>query len=191
VPMRVLILRGLILSHILASIPAANQALAARSGEWPEIGGDKNGTFYSPLKAINDSNVKRLGFAWEFRTGTQRGLEATPLVVDGVMYTSGNWGVVYALNPTSGKLLWSFDPRNNGQSGRNTCCDVVNRGVALANNRVFVASTDGRLFALQAQDGKRLWDVDTFVDREARSSTGAPQCAGDLVLIGNSGGDLG
>ena len=88
--------------------------------------------YYSPLNAINDHNVATLGLAWEFKTGTSRGLEATPLVVDGVMYTSGNWGMVYALDAATGKSLWTFDPKIDRQVGRFVCCDVVNRGVVVA-----------------------------------------------------------
>src|SRR5262245_42886837 len=92
---------------MLASSLAHGQGARSPSESWGELGGDPQGTFYSPLADINDRNVQRLGFAWEYRTGTGRGLEATPLVVDGVMYTSGNWGVVYALNAQTGKLLWN------------------------------------------------------------------------------------
>jgi mono/diheme cytochrome c family protein len=150
-----------------------------------------NGAYYSSLRRIDDHNVTQLGFAWEYRTGTTRALEATPVVVGKTLYRSGNWGVVYALNATSGEQLWTFDPHNDGQTGRNTCCDVVNRGVVDRDGRVFVASNDGRLFALEATTGKVIWSADTFAAGEARSSTGAPQLAGDVVLIGNSGTDLG
>jgi glucose dehydrogenase len=100
-------------------------------GQWLTSGRDRQGSYYSPLKRIDASNVARLGLAWEFTTGTFRGLEATPLVVDGVMYTSGNWGVVYALDAVTGRRRWVFDPVNDGQAARYACCDVVNRGVDL------------------------------------------------------------
>ena len=165
---------------------------AAESAQWLVAGRDAAGTYYSPLARINDENVSKLGFAWEYATGTFRGLEATPIVVDGTMYTSGNWGVVYALDAATGKPLWTFDPKNDGQVGRFTCCDVVNRGVAVWKGRVYVASLDGRLFALDARDGKPIWSVDTLIDhQQPYSVTGLPQIAGDVVVIGNSGADMG
>lgn len=90
---------------------------------------------YYPASQIEASNVAKLGVAWEFkdfvvRGRTNRGIEATPVVVDGVMYTSGPWSVVYALDAKTGKLLWQYDPGVDGQYARRTCCDVVNRGVA-------------------------------------------------------------
>jgi quinohemoprotein ethanol dehydrogenase len=161
-------------------------------GQWLTGGRDAEGTYFSPLREINTSNVHRLGFAWEYRTGTRRGLEATPIVVDGVMYTSGNWGRVYALDAVTGKLLWTFDPMNEGQRARFACCDVVNRGVAVWQGGVYVASTDGHLFALDERTGKPRWSVDTIVDHSLPyTSSGAPQIAGGAVVIGNGGADIG
>jgi quinohemoprotein ethanol dehydrogenase len=166
--------------------------VGAEPSQWLAAGRDRAGSFYSPLAGINDRNVGTLGFAWEYVTGTYRGLEATPIVVDGTMYTSGNWGVVYALNAATGKLLWSFDPQNNGQVARYACCDVVNRGVVVWQGRVYVASLDGRLIALDAGSGKPAWSVDTLLNhQEWYSVTGLPQIAGNAVVIGNSGADMG
>ena len=97
---------------------------------WFTLGRDQNQTYYSPLGTINSSNVSRLGFAWAYDLGTARGQEATPLVIDGIMYTSGSWGYVYAVNAATGKELWKFDPRADPRAARNPCCDFVNRGVA-------------------------------------------------------------
>ena len=98
--------------------------------------------------------MSRLGFAWVYDLGTARGQEATPIVVDGTMYTSGTWGYVYALDAATGKELWKFDPRADPRTARNPCCDLVNRGVAVWKGKVFVASVDGRLHALDAIDGQ-------------------------------------
>ncbi|MDB4230873.1 hypothetical protein N9829_03605 [Gammaproteobacteria bacterium] len=86
---------------------------------------------FSPLKDINDSNVAGLGLAWSFETGTNRGHETTPIVVDGMMFISAPWSVVFALNPITGEKIWSFDPQADKAWARNACCDVVNRGVAV------------------------------------------------------------
>jgi quinohemoprotein ethanol dehydrogenase len=166
--------------------------VGAEPSQWLAAGRDRAGTYYSPLAGVNDKNVGALGFAWEYVTGTFRGLEATPIVVDGTMFTSGNWGVVYALNAATGKLLWTFDPQSNGQVACFACCDVVNRGVAVWQGRVYVASLDGRLIALDAGDGKPAWSVDTLIDhQQPYSVTGLPQIAGNAVVIGNSGADMG
>jgi len=159
---------------------------------WLALGRDRSGAYYSPLTSINEHNVKRLGFAWDYALGTLRGQEASPIVVDGVMYTSGTWGYVYALDAATGRELWKFDPHSHGQAGRYPCCDLLNRGVAVWEGRVYVAATDGRLFALDAATGERIWEVDTIVDHQQQySSTGAPQIAGRTVVIGNGGGDMG
>jgi quinohemoprotein ethanol dehydrogenase len=165
---------------------------AADAAQWRDTGRDSSAAYYSPLDAINDHNAGTLGFAWEFQTGTFRGLEATPLVIDGVMYTSGNWGAVYALDAATGKSLWTFDPKIERQVGRYVCCDVVNRGVVVSGGRVYVAALDGQLFALNARDGSVAWSVDTIRDHDQPYTvTGAPLIAGDLVVLGNSGADMG
>ncbi len=181
-------------ASVAGNVDAARLSNAdAEPQNWLTGGRDKDGTYYSPLKSINDQNVKRLGFAWTYDLGQpQRGQEATPLVIDGVMYTSGTWGYVYAVDAGSGKQLWRYDPNADHFMARNPCCDLVNRGVAVWKGMVFVASVDGRLHALDAATGKKRWEADTIIDRKLPySSTGAPQIAGDLVVIGNSGADMG
>lgn len=147
---------------------------------------------FSPLDQINEDNAAELGFAWQYDTNSTRGLEATPLVVDGVMYTSGIWGRVYALDARTGRELWTFDPKVPGKWGRRACCDIVNRGVTVWKGKVYVASLDARLIALDSVTGKVLWEEDTLLDHERyQTSTGAPQIAGDKVVIGNAGAELG
>ncbi len=151
-------------------------------------------THYSPLHDINARNVEHLGFAWDYRLGTNRGLEATPMVVDGIMYASGNWGRVYAINARTGQGIWTYDPHVSGQWGRYACCDIVNRGLAFWHGRVFVASLDGYLHAIDAATGRRIWRVDTLPERRSDGFhyfvTGAPAIAGDLIVIGNGGADF-
>ena len=166
---------------------------AQEPGEWFTTGRDASGSFHSPLTGINAESVARLGFAWEYRLGTRRGLEATPIVVDGVLYTTGNFGRVYALDGASGKELWTYDPQVDGQWGRYACCDAVNRGVAVWKGRVYVAALDGYLHAIDAATGRRVWKVDTLPARGPQTpytSTGAPVVAGKLVIIGAGGGDF-
>ena len=187
------------LAPAAASVPpgavdaARLRAADSEPQNWFTGGRDQDGTYYSPLKALDAGNVKNLGFAWSYDLGSpMRGQEATPIVVDGVMYTSGTWGYVYAVDAASGRELWRYDPKANFFAARNPCCDLVNRGVAVWKGKVYVASVDGRLHALDAATGRKIWQVDTISDHKLPySSTGAPQIAGDVVVIGNSGSDMG
>lgn len=155
------------------------------------------GQRYVALDDIDRNTVGQLGLAFEFRDfvvrgRTQRGVEATPIMRDGVLYFSGPWGVAYAVDARTGQSLWVYDPQSSGYAARNACCDAVNRGVAIAGQRLFVAATDGQLAAVDIETGTELWKVDTIVDpRWNTSSTDAPLVAGDLVIIGNSGADMG
>jgi len=165
-------------------------AVDSEPGQWLTTGRDAGKTFYSPLDQINAETVSRLGFAWQVETGTNRGMQATPIVVDGVMYTSGVAGRVYALDAATGKSLWQFEPQVDFKNARSACCDIVNRGVAVWNGKVYVATFDGILYSLDARDGKVLWKADTIADRgRAYSVTGAPQVAGKVVVIGNGGAE--
>jgi quinohemoprotein ethanol dehydrogenase len=169
------------------------QAADSEPQNWYAGGRDQGGSYYSPLAAINASNVKDLGFAWRYDLGAPlRGQEATPVVVDGVMYTAGTWGYVYAVDAATGRELWRYDPKSDYFAARNPCCDLVNRGVAVWKGKVYVASGDGRLHAIDAATGKKLWEADTITDHKLPyASTGAPQIAGDSVVIGNAGADMG
>jgi quinohemoprotein ethanol dehydrogenase len=158
---------------------------------WLTLGRDGNQTYFSPLTTIDQTNVDRLGFAWSYGLGTSRGQEATPIVVDGVMYTSGTWGFVYAVDAATGKELWRFDPQADPRAARNPCCDLVNRGVAVWKGKVFVSAVDGVLHALDAKTGKQIWSAATITDHSVSySSTGAVYIAGNVAVIGNSGSDM-
>nr|WP_298728971.1 PQQ-dependent dehydrogenase, methanol/ethanol family [uncultured Steroidobacter sp.] len=152
--------------------------------------------YYSQATRIDRSNVARLGVGWEFndftvRGRTHRGMEATPIMIDGTLYVSGPWSVVYAIDARSGKERWRYDPKVDGQFARRACCDAVNRGVAVADGSVFVGTLDGYLVSIDAQTGKPNWKVDTINNRKrSYTITGAPRVAGDVVVIGNSGAEL-
>ncbi len=150
---------------------------------------------HSPLATIDTGNVRDLGLAWEYtpnasRGKVNRGLEATPIVVDGVMYASGSWSVVFALDAKTGEEIWRYDPQVDGNYARRACCDVVNRGVQVWKGRVYVGTLDGYLVCLDAATGKPVWKADTFTDRKTfYTITSAPQVAKDKIIIGNSGGE--
>ena len=146
---------------------------------------------YSPLTAINDGNVNRLGLAWSIDLDNDRGLEATPIVVDGVMYSTLAWSRVFAVDAATGKRLWEFDPGVAKAKGRHACCDVVNRGVAVWKGKVFVGTIDGRLIALDSATGKQVWSVQTTDNVQPYTITGAPRVVHGKVIIGNGGAELG
>jgi quinohemoprotein ethanol dehydrogenase len=160
--------------------------------DWLSYGKDYKEQRYSTLDTINDGNVDQLGLTWFFETDYGRGLEATPLIVDGVMYVSGSWSTVYALDARNGQLLWKYDPKVPKEWGKMACCGVVNRGVALYEGKVFVGTLDARLVALDAVTGNVLWDVQTAdLSQYPYSITGAPRAAKGKVFIGNSGAEYG
>jgi quinohemoprotein ethanol dehydrogenase len=181
-------------AHPAADVDQARLDAADREPQnWYTLGRDQNGSYFSPLTDINATNVSRLGFAWQYDLGQPlRAQEATPIVIDGVLYTAGTWGYVYAVDAATGRELWRYDPKADYQAARNPCCDLMNRGVAVWKGKVYVASVDGRLHALDAATGRKLWEADTITDHSLPySSTGAPQIAGQVVVIGNSGSDMG
>jgi len=140
-------------------------------------GGSYEEQRFSPLKQVNEQNVQRLGLVWSHEFGTHRGLEATPLVVNGVIYTTGEWSVVYAMDAKTGQIRWTYDPKVPRTRARTICCDVVNRGVALYHDRVYVGTLDGRLVALDAKSGSPVWDVLTVDQYQPYAITGAPRIA--------------
>ena len=173
-----------------ATIPQVDTSVIGAGDDWDNPGGDWAGSHFSRLGDITKDNVGELGLAWEYDLGTARVQEATPVVIDGVMYTSGNLGRVYALNAATGAELWTFVPEVDMQSNRAACCDQANRGVQVAGGKVFVASLDGWLYALNAETGAVEWKTDTIADRQrGYTITGAPEIAGGLVLIGNGGAE--
>ncbi|EIT69771.1 MULTISPECIES: PQQ-dependent dehydrogenase, methanol/ethanol family [Hydrocarboniphaga] len=167
-------------------------ANAATGKEWPANGLDYSGTRFSRLQQINADNVKRLGLAWSYDLESTRGVEATPIVTGGVMYVTASWSVVHAIDARSGKRLWTYDPKVPRDKAYKACCDVVNRGVAVEDGKVFVGSLDGRLIALDASNGKKLWEQDTIIDHtHAYTVTGAPRVFKGKVIIGNGGAEFG
>jgi quinohemoprotein ethanol dehydrogenase len=160
-------------------------------GNWLAHGRTYSEQRFSPLKQINDKNIGDLGLAWFWNTGTSRGIEATPIVVDGVMFTTGPWSLVFAHDAKTGELLWQYDPQVPRQWGKYACCDVVNRGVAVWKGKVFVGTIDGRLVALDAGTGEPVWTQMTIDPNRPYTITGAPRVVHDKVVIGNGGAELG
>jgi quinohemoprotein ethanol dehydrogenase len=158
---------------------------------WLNHGRDYAEQRFSPLKQIDDANIGSLLRAWTFETGLTRGHEATPIVVDGRMYVTGSWSVVFALDARTGKLLWKHDPQVPRETGVKACCDVVNRGVAVYRGLVYVGTLDGRLLALDSETGQRVWEVVTVDQEKDYTVTGAPRIVKGNVVIGNGGAEFG
>ena len=146
---------------------------------------------FSPLAQINGETIPRLGLAWTYVLRTSRGASATPIVLDGVMYVTSSWSLVYALDAATGTAKWLYDPKVDRANGSKACCDVVNRGVAIYGNRVFVGVLDGRLVALDAKTGSVVWETVTVDQSMPYTITGAPRVANGLVYIGNGGAEYG
>jgi quinohemoprotein ethanol dehydrogenase len=163
----------------------------AEPGNWMTYGRTYSEQRFSPLSGINDKNAKQLGLAWFADLDTNRGQEATPLVIDGVMYVSTAWSLVKAYDARSGRLLWAYDPQVKRELGVNACCDVGNRGVAAWNHKIFVGVYDGRLVALDEATGKPLWSTLTVDPGKPYTITQAPRVIKGRVIIGNSGGEYG
>ncbi|QDL97869.1 PQQ-dependent dehydrogenase, methanol/ethanol family [Rhodopseudomonas palustris] len=183
-------------AHIRAVTGAVDSAAivanAKTTKDWPSYGLDYAETRFSKLDQINTDNVKQLGLQWSYSLGSERGVEATPVVVDGIMYVTASWSVVHAIDTRTGKRLWTFDPKVDRAKGYRGCCDVVNRGVALYKGKVFVGAYDGRLIALDAATGSKAWEIDTLIDHEhSYTITGAPRVFNGKVVIGNGGAEYG
>ncbi|MCZ6855676.1 MAG: PQQ-binding-like beta-propeller repeat protein, partial [Gammaproteobacteria bacterium] len=169
-----------------------NRAPTDEPGAWLTYGRTFEEQRFSPLVDINQETVADLGLAWYKDLNTTRALEATPLVVDGVMYFTSAWSIAYALDAASGEEIWRFDPDVPPGHARRSCCGVISRGLAVYQGRVYLATLDGRLLALDAATGNPVWEVDTIVDHERNYSiTGAPRAAAGKIYIGNGGAEFG
>ncbi|TIX50989.1 PQQ-dependent dehydrogenase, methanol/ethanol family [Alteraurantiacibacter aquimixticola] len=169
--------------------PLANPA----AGEWTSDGRDYTAQRFSPLTQVNAQNVSQLGLAWYADLDTYRGVEATPLYADGVLYNTLSWNITTAYDAKTGAVLWTYDPKTPREFGRYACCEPVSRGLAMSGDKVIIATLDGRLIALNKDTGAELWNTRTFEldSGYAYSITGAPRVFGDKVVVGQSGGDLG
>jgi quinohemoprotein ethanol dehydrogenase len=164
----------------------------ANADNWPMYGLNFAETRFSKLTQITTSNVKQLGLVWSYDLQSTRGVESTPVVVDGIMYVTGPWSIVHAIDVRTGKGLWTFDPKVAHDKGYRACCDVVNRGVALFDGKVYVGTVDARLIALDAATGKTVWEQDTVTDHSrSYTITGAPRVYKGKVIIGNGGAEYG
>lgn len=160
-------------------------------GDWLSQGRNYYENRFSALDQINKSNIENLGLAWSLILGTKRGIEATPLVADGILFLTGPWSIVYAVDARNGTLIWKYNPMVPGKYGEKACCDVVNRGLAMYKGRVFVGTLDGRLISIDAASGMPVWEVLTVDTTKYYTITGAPRVVDGKVVIGNGGAEYG
>lgn len=174
-----------------ADTPASPAEADMRPGDWLAHGRTWSEQRFSPLTAINTDTINDLSLTWYVDLPGRRGQEATPIIVDGVMYTSAAWSVVYAFDAATGRELWRYDPQVDRSHAVFGCCDAVNRGVAWWDGTVIVGTLDGRLIALDATTGDERWSVLTVDLSQPYTITGAPRVAEGLVFIGNGGAEFG
>ena len=182
-----------------ADPPTGNglQSSAAARGpsaedDWRIPARDFASTRFSALDGITRENVSRLRLAWTFSTGVLRGHEAAPIVANGTMFVvTPHPNLLYALDPVTGRQKWKYDPGTARAAQGVACCDVVNRGAAYEDGRVFINTLDAHTVAVDAESGKELWKVKLGEINRGESMTMAPLVADGLVYVGNSGGEFG
>lgn len=172
----------------------SNMAKAVETGanvDWAVHGLTNSEQRFSFLSQIGAKNVENLGLAWYYDLPEQRAQEATPLIIDGVLYTSSAWNHVHALNAVTGEVVWEYDAQVDKTNAGRACCDAINRGLAYSDGKLFMGAIDGRLIALDARNGEVLWTTQTFDRSKQYSITGAPRVANGKVFIGNGGAEYG
>ena len=168
------------------------QKLSADPNQWVMPARNYSSTRYSELDQINNRNVEKLQLAWSFSVGVDRGQEAAPLVIGDTMYVVGPFpNNLFALDATTGDLKWVYKPPTENASQGVACCDVVNRGVAYDNGKIFYNTLDDHTVAVDAATGKEVWHVKLGDINKGETMTMAPLVVKGKVLVGNSGGEMG
>lgn len=177
--------------HVGAAAVTGERILNAdkEPGSWLTAARTYDEQRFSPLDQINDKNVSGLGLAWYADIDTERGQESTPIVVDGAMYLTTAWSMVKAYDINTGAKLWEYDPGIIKNKAADACCDVVNRGVAAWNGKIYLGALDGRLIALDSKTGKVEWEKQTTDTSLPYTITGVPRIIKGKVIIGNGGAE--
>jgi len=166
------------------------KAQETQHGDWLTYGRNYKEDRYSKLDQITKENVKDLGLAWALEVGTKRGIQSTPIMVDGIMFATGPWSVLWAIDARKGEKLWEYDPEVNRDRAIEYCCGVVNRGAAIYKGSIIWGTLDGRLISVDAATGTKNWEVMTIPEGSQYSITGAPRIANGKVIIGNGGAEF-
>ena len=171
----------------------AQQVTEEEDGQWPMAAKNYASTRYSGLSEINTENAKNLRTAWTFSTGVNRGQEAAPIVVNNTMYVVTPYpNILFALDLTKGGTLkWKYEPQPAAASQGVACCDVVNRGAAYADGKIFYNTLDNFTVAVNAITGQEIWKTKLGDINKGETMTMAPLVVKNKVLVGNSGGEMG
>jgi quinohemoprotein ethanol dehydrogenase len=184
---------GLLVPVTLAASPTGHNASMftddSDGKNWPSVGRTYSETYYSPLSQINQSTIKRLRLAWFIDLPTMISAVSTPLAVNGKLFFAVGYSVVSAVDSVSGKVLWTYDPKVTAATNDKLKPAWGIRGLAYADDRVFVGTQDGRLISLAANNGALLWSTQTVDPNDGRYITGPPRVFNGKVIIGHGGAD--
>lgn len=173
------------------SLKATQGARTSKTAEWTMYGGSYSEQRYSPLKQINADNVSQLGLAWYADMSERGQWQSTPIVAGGRIYVTTPWSKLYAFDAVTGRFLWKYDPRVPREvAATRLCCNNSNRGAAFWKGKIIWGTLDGRLIAVDARYGTKIWEAQTTNPKDAMSITGAPRVADGLVFIGQGGGEF-
>ena len=164
-------------------------AAAGDANNFLHTNGNYDQTRFHPAKQINTGNVAKLRVAWIFQTEVKESMETSPIVVNGVMYATTSFSHVYALNAKTGEMYWHYKHKMGAVT--TYCCGPNNRGVAVADDKVFLATLDAKVVALDAKTGSLLWETQVGEPEKGYSETMAPTVVNGKVLIGTNGGEYG
>jgi quinohemoprotein ethanol dehydrogenase len=192
------LMRRLIFGLVVAAgVAAYSQSGAVAAGhnpndvEWTRNGGNPDEQRYSKLNQVTVDNVGKLGLAWFAEIAERGGYQSTPLVIDGIMYMTAPWSSLYAFDARSGKQLWKIDPQAPREiAATSICCNISNRGAAYADGKIIWGTIDGRLMAVNAKTGKKVWEARVADPNLHYSITGAPRIGDGLVFIGVGGAEF-
>lgn len=179
-------------SRSTASAAAAATPAVGTGADWRNVNADGDETGYSRLDQITAASVGRLGLAWYLDLPGEASLEASPIEVEGLLYFTGSYATVYAVDAVGGRLVWKFEPKTwEHNPTKMNYAFGANRGAAYAAGKIFSAALDGRLFALDAKTGRMLWSTETTDPKGGQTITGAPRVFNGKVIIGQAGADFG
>src|SRR3954471_12720891 len=188
-------LTGALCALVVSGVASANadlEKLIADPSNWAMQAGDFYNQRYSKLDQVNKGNVGKMQVAWMFSTGVLRGHEGSPLVVNGTMYIHTPFpNKVFALDLDTQKIKWRYEPRQDQAVIAQMCCDTVYRGLAYAENKIFLQQADSTLLALDANTGKVIWSGKNGDAKLGAVNTNAPHVFKDKVITGISGGEWG
>src|SRR5258706_3498335 len=183
-----------IAAAVTASLAAQNitpkdlLAGLGNASRWLTHSGDYFGQRFSPLKQITAANADQLAAQWTFQTGVANKSEATPIVVDGVLYVTGALNHAWAIDGRTGKQIWHY--QRTLPQGLKVCCGMVNRGFAAYQDRLFMVTLDAHFVALEMKSGKVVFDVEMAAAKDGFAGTGAPLIVKDKVIVGIAGGEF-